>query len=264
MKEKDLIKKSIEENILNKERIRMAAISSGSSLKQENKGVGFMKKRAFVTAFVMLFCVFSVTAILQRPVDVGAAYGNPKDYGEVYRLLGQIESQDGYFDWFGSKNAIEDNSLDGEGGEDQQSGDDTTDYSDTNLQVAGVQEADIIKTDGKYIYALSSEYLYIVKVENGAMTLVSKIRHLSEEENGTASFFEIYISGDKLIALKQNYQYILYDKLLLGEGSADIVAPDEPGSGIEPGDDGNSTEPNPGREQTPEPNLTLEPDRIRG
>lgn len=31
------------------------------------------------------------------------------------------------------------------------------DYSETNIQVAGVDEADIVKTDGKYIYTLSSE-----------------------------------------------------------------------------------------------------------
>jgi uncharacterized secreted protein with C-terminal beta-propeller domain len=260
MKEKDLIKKSIEENILNKERIRLAAISSGSSLKRENKGVGVMKKRALVTAFVLLFCVFSVSSILQRPLDASAAYDNPRDYSEVYRLLGQIESHDGYFDWFGSKNAIEDNAVDGAGEDDQLSGDDITDYSETNLQVAGVQEADIIKTDGEYIYALSTEYLYIVKAEKGVLTLVSKIRHLSEEENGTASFFEMYISGDKLIALKQNYQYMLYDKLLLGEGSDDVVAPDDPGTVTEPGDDGNSTEPNPGTEPGTDPNPGTDPD----
>lgn len=273
MTEKEIIKKSIEEHILNKERIRMAAISSGSSLKQENKGVGFMKNRVFVTAFVVLFCIFSVTAIIQRPVDVSAAYGNPKDYNQVYKLLGQMGSQPGYFDWFGNKNATEDNALDGAGSEVPLSGDVTSDFSDTNLQVAGVQEADIIKTDGKYIYALSAEYLYIVKADKGTLTLVSKTLLLSEEENGKASFFEMYVSGDKLIALKQTNQYMLYDNLLLGEGSGDIVAPDKTGSGTEPGSSGGSTEPNPGTEPStnpgtdpstdpgtnPDPGLTPEP-----
>ncbi len=41
------------------------------------------------------------------------------------------------------------------------SGTDATSYSDTNVQVAGVDEADIIKTDGKYIYALAGNSLYI-------------------------------------------------------------------------------------------------------
>ncbi len=33
----------------------------------------------------------------------------------------------------------------------------TTDYSTTNIQVAGVDEADTVKTDGQYIYTLSSK-----------------------------------------------------------------------------------------------------------
>lgn len=38
-----------------------------------------------------------------------------------------------------------------------------TDYSETNVQVAGVDEADIIKTDGEYVYAVSKKNLFIVK-----------------------------------------------------------------------------------------------------
>lgn len=37
------------------------------------------------------------------------------------------------------------------------------DYSRTNVQVEGVDEADIIKTDGEYIYAVSKNNLFIVK-----------------------------------------------------------------------------------------------------
>jgi len=36
------------------------------------------------------------------------------------------------------------------------------DYSATNIQVAGVDEADIIKTDGKYIYAVSKKNVFII------------------------------------------------------------------------------------------------------
>ncbi len=45
------------------------------------------------------------------------------------------------------------------------------DHSDTNNQVDGVQESDIIKNDGKYIYYYSrtNDKLYITKTENGKM-----------------------------------------------------------------------------------------------
>ncbi|MDO8572073.1 MAG: beta-propeller domain-containing protein, partial [bacterium] len=39
----------------------------------------------------------------------------------------------------------------------------TPDYSKTNVQVEGVDEADIIKTDGSYIYALVRNTLHIIK-----------------------------------------------------------------------------------------------------
>ena len=35
-------------------------------------------------------------------------------------------------------------------------------YSTTNVQVKGVDEADVIKTDGKYIYALSNKSVFII------------------------------------------------------------------------------------------------------
>ncbi|MBI2653799.1 beta-propeller domain-containing protein [Candidatus Woesearchaeota archaeon] len=39
----------------------------------------------------------------------------------------------------------------------------TRDFSETNIQVAGVDEADIIKTDGDYIYTIAKSNLVIVK-----------------------------------------------------------------------------------------------------
>ena len=38
-----------------------------------------------------------------------------------------------------------------------------SDYSTTNVQVEGVDEADIVKTDGEYIYSISKNKLYIVQ-----------------------------------------------------------------------------------------------------
>ena len=42
---------------------------------------------------------------------------------------------------------------------------DIEDFSQTNIQVAGVDEADIIKTDGQYIYIVNGQDLIIVKAE---------------------------------------------------------------------------------------------------
>lgn len=41
------------------------------------------------------------------------------------------------------------------------------DYSETNVQVTGIDEGDILKTDGNYIYTISKNILYIIKAYPG-------------------------------------------------------------------------------------------------
>ena len=43
----------------------------------------------------------------------------------------------------------------------------SSDYSTTNIQVQGVDEADIVKTDGSYVYALAKQNLFIVQAIPG-------------------------------------------------------------------------------------------------
>ena len=48
-------------------------------------------------------------------------------------------------------------------------------YSKTNLQTAGVDESDIIKTDGSYIYTVNGTSVYITDVRNGEMKAAGEI-----------------------------------------------------------------------------------------
>ena len=76
----------------------------------------------------------------------------------------------------------------------------SADFSRTNVQVEGVDEADIIKTDGEYIYALSNTNLFLVKAYPADQAeVVSKIEFADRPQN-------IYISGDKLVVFGQNQQ----------------------------------------------------------
>jgi len=76
------------------------------------------------------------------------------------------------------------------------------DYSTTNIQVAGVDEADIVKNDGKYIYTVSGNKIVIVDgypVESAS--ILSEI-----DVNGTPQ--EMFINGNKLIIFGQKaYTY---------------------------------------------------------
>ena len=66
------------------------------------------------------------------------------------------------------------------------------DFSRTNVQVAGVDEADLVKTDGEYLYIISGQDLVIVKAGVGdELEIMSRVR-LDERPVG------MYVSGDRL------------------------------------------------------------------
>lgn len=66
------------------------------------------------------------------------------------------------------------------------------DYSTTNLQEKNVDEADIVKTDGNYIYYISRDTLYVVKNTNGKMEKLSEINDIPYTR-------DMYLKGDKLV-----------------------------------------------------------------
>lgn len=71
-------------------------------------------------------------------------------------------------------------------------------YSTTNVQVAGVDEADIVKTDGQYLYVASGSNVYIINASQPSQTgIVSKI---TINQTYQAS---IYLNGDKLVVLEK-------------------------------------------------------------
>lgn len=75
------------------------------------------------------------------------------------------------------------------------------DYSTTNIQVAGVDEADIVKNDGKYIYTISGNKIVIVDAYPAEVAEI-----LSEiEEEG--SVIEIFINKDRLLVFGQQTSY---------------------------------------------------------
>lgn len=82
------------------------------------------------------------------------------------------------------------------------------DYSKTNTQVKGVDEADIVKTDGNYIYYISNNKIYII--EANSLKVVSKI----ENEKDNEQFYprELYINGNNLIALGNKWTYTKTEK----------------------------------------------------
>lgn len=77
------------------------------------------------------------------------------------------------------------------------------DYSTTNVQVENVDEADIVKTDGKYIYYISNEKIYIINADN--LEIETAIEIKEKNENFYPS--ELYVNKNKLIILGNSREY---------------------------------------------------------
>ena len=71
------------------------------------------------------------------------------------------------------------------------------DYSTTNIQVAGVDEADVVKTDGTYIYLSKGDTVYIVLAYPAEEArLLTKIKFDVEVS-------DLFVAGDKLVVFTQ-------------------------------------------------------------
>lgn len=79
-------------------------------------------------------------------------------------------------------------------------------YSTTNVQVEGIDEADIVKTDGKYIYIAGNSVVRIVGADKGKLSDAAAIR-LAADKNVR----EIYADGERLILLgnRSEFDYVV-------------------------------------------------------
>src|SRR3989344_1499579 len=65
-----------------------------------------------------------------------------------------------------------------------------SEYSQTNVQIAGVDESDIVKTDGSYIYVAGTDTISIVDADPANARVLSEISRRA---------LGMFINGDKLI-----------------------------------------------------------------
>jgi len=86
-------------------------------------------------------------------------------------------------------------------------------YSTTNIQVAGVDEADIVKTDGSYLYVASDDYssnqryVYVVKADPQDSRVVAEI---ALENNTYLAGMYLSQDGSRLVIVGSHYGDIVY------------------------------------------------------
>jgi uncharacterized secreted protein with C-terminal beta-propeller domain len=84
------------------------------------------------------------------------------------------------------------------------------DHSSTNTQVVGVDEADIVKTDGKYIYYIAKNKVVIVDAQApDNLKTVSELKYdMSKDKYFTP--IELYIADNRLVLIARTSTYAPY------------------------------------------------------
>ena len=100
-------------------------------------------------------------------------------------------------------------------------------YSSTNVQVEGIDEADIVKTDGKFIYVSGNNRVILAQADNGSMTKVSEIRI---NENSYVN--ELYIDENRVVLIGNRWEEIPRDgnddgdyRIMEGEFDKAVIYP---------------------------------------
>lgn len=198
---------------------------------EKNKNFGF--KSAVLLIFVGLILIsFAVLKIKdisrsKKKVDIKITSsdissqsifsqgktGEMKQFSSYQDLASFIESKKNFINQnFYRSSEMMDKNLDFSSSikspESSSSGDSSNlDFSPTNIQVQGVDEADIIKTDGQYIYALVSSDLYIIKAyPEDSLEIVNKINFSSRPTN-------IYIKDNKLVVFGEQADFFIMEKM---------------------------------------------------
>lgn len=161
-------------------------------------------------------------------VDVtalGTMYHPASDYKEVYQTLLKGYQQNNQQNWIeeetsaetstaasGAMNSGSDKYYYSDGAEygsadvdlPEGSKEGGKDYSTTNLQMEGVDESDIAKIDGSYIYTVEDKYIVITDIRDGKLKEVT--RFLPKDCGASDRVMEIYVDGDQLILVVQCYE----------------------------------------------------------
>ena len=128
---------------------------------------------------------------------------------ELYKTLQELEKQTGSYARGGDIMLLEESAeiatMDA-GAADTAANQKVTgeaDFSQTNVREAGVDEGDVVKTDGSYLYILkSSASVRIVDIRGTKMKEIAKI----QPEKLNESIEDLYLDGDRLMLVTTGYE----------------------------------------------------------
>ena len=150
--------------------------------------------------------------------DAGEMYTVARDYSEIYEKLKEAASQSRYGICFEEASPVMEKVITADGfdgavnsgqamepvRQGKQSPQNPVnaaekEYSDTNVMQEGVDESDIIKTDGSFLYIVKKNRIYIIDIQNGELQEKGQIALPS----AGADVREIYVDGNRLLVLAE-------------------------------------------------------------
>ncbi len=143
--------------------------------------------------------------------------GLPKieNFENFYNIIKNIKTQNSFLNEITINDSVDESTS--------KKTESSTDYSTTNVQVEGVDEADIVKTDGDYIYYISSKKVIIVNAKDSSNL---KIESELEYENFYPN--ELYIYENKLVVIGEknnnNYEELVAVETIYPTGKNSSIA----------------------------------------
>lgn len=187
---------------LNSEKDVLIAVKSENELKQIYQKDYSDSDNKLLKILTMPFSLLTYDTSMDKRYDAGMGYGSAGV--DTSNVLGTI------------------NSLNGDASDVSTSTSTKKEHSTTNIQVENVDEADITKTDGDYIYSLSGSDVVITNVQDPTnIKIESKIQ--SEEDYNPE---DLILYNDKLVVIST--KYIKYSKSNTLVSVYDVTKKDEP------------------------------------
>jgi inhibitor of cysteine peptidase len=191
----NLIKELVMNKKLNKFKIKNNMI--GVKMPQ----IIILKKAYQIVLATMLVVVVGVSGVFSSDIrlDNNKVLTQANQVGSKAKLLSLLEDSNRYYN---QVDVFPEAAL-----EDAADGDQERDFIDTNTQVSGVSEADIIKTDGNYIYYASRYYqkINVVYVDQNYEANV-----LADIDSGNVYTDNMYLTDDYIIVIGYSYEEVPY------------------------------------------------------
>jgi inhibitor of cysteine peptidase len=169
-----------------------------SNAKERNHA---MKKKGLYILYVLVLAIMLATAgCSPKQIQPSIEGGLPKFTSEKELVNAFIEERNQGSNY--AKGGLESDDMAQAPTAEDTAGGETSSiaYSDTNVQVAGVDEADIIKTDGKYVYAIAHNSLYVALAYPAESAQI--LANVTIPEFNPQEFF---IDGDRLTVFGSTY-----------------------------------------------------------